>query len=61
MAELKAEEGGEEVRDYAQEILEDTFLRATEGDDYIGVQCYTRMHFGPTRLGRQRSRCADRP
>jgi len=47
MAEFKAEEGGEGVRDAAEEILENTFLRGTEGDDYVGVQCYTRMHFGP--------------
>jgi beta-glucosidase len=47
MAELEAGEGGEEARDAAQEILEDTFLRATGGDDFIGVQCYTRMRFGP--------------
>jgi beta-glucosidase len=47
MAELVAEPGGESVRDAAEEILEDTFLRATGGDDFIGVQCYTRMHFGP--------------
>jgi beta-glucosidase len=45
MAELVAEEGGEALRDAAQEVLEDTFLRATEGDDFVGVQCYTRMHF----------------
>ena len=31
----------------AQEILEDRFMRATEGDDFIGVQCYSRVHFGP--------------
>ncbi len=47
MDELVAEPGGETVRDAAQEILEDTFLRATGGDDFVGVQCYTRMHFGP--------------
>jgi len=47
MAELKAEEGGQAVRDAAEEILENTFLRATGGDDFVGVQCYTRMHFGP--------------
>jgi beta-glucosidase len=47
MAEMKAEEGGEVVRDAAEEILENTFLRGAEGDDFIGVQCYTRMHFGP--------------
>jgi beta-glucosidase len=48
MAEMKAEEGGEGVRDAAEEILENVFLRATNGDDFVGVQCYTRLHFGPT-------------
>ena len=47
MAELAAEEGGEEMRDAAAEVLEDMFLRATGGDDYIGVQGYTRLRFGP--------------
>lgn len=47
MAELKADEGGETIRDAAEEILENTFLRATEGDDFVGVQSYTRIHFGP--------------
>ena len=47
MAEIVADEGGEVLRDMAEEILEDTFLRAAEGDDFIGVQAYTRMHFGP--------------
>jgi beta-glucosidase len=45
MSEMKAEPGGEAVRDAAEDILENTFLRATGGDDFIGVQCYTRMHF----------------
>ena len=47
MAELVAEPGGQAVRDAAEEILEERFLRATEGDDFVGVQCYTRLHFGP--------------
>jgi beta-glucosidase len=47
MAELTAEEGGQSIRDAAEEILENTFLRATDDDDFIGVQCYTRIHFGP--------------
>jgi beta-glucosidase len=47
MAELVAEDGGEGVRDAAAEVLEDMFLRATTGDDYIGVQGYTRLRFGP--------------
>jgi beta-glucosidase len=47
MAEITAEPGGESLRDAAEEVLENTFLRATAGDDFVGVQCYTRMHFGP--------------
>ncbi|MGA7416417.1 MAG: family 1 glycosylhydrolase [Acidimicrobiales bacterium] len=47
MAELQAVEGGEEVRAAAQEILEDTFLREVGGDDFVGVQGYTRIRFGP--------------
>jgi beta-glucosidase len=47
MAELTADEGGETVRDAAEEILENRFLRGTQGDDFVGVQCYTRIHFGP--------------
>jgi beta-glucosidase len=45
MAEIVAEEGGEALAAGAEEVLENTFLRATEGDDFVGVQCYTRMHF----------------
>ncbi|MGH3578131.1 MAG: family 1 glycosylhydrolase, partial [Mycobacterium sp.] len=51
MAENVADEGGEVTRDMAEEILEDTFLRAAEGDDFVGVQAYTRMHFGPEGVG----------
>jgi len=47
MDEMVAEPGGDAVLDAAHEILEDRFLRATQGDDFIGVQCYSRMHFGP--------------
>jgi beta-glucosidase len=47
MAELVADEGGDPVRDAAEEILENGFLRATAGDDFVGVQCYTRIHLGP--------------
>jgi len=45
MAEIVADEGGEALRDGAEEMLENVFLRATEGDDFVGVQCYTRLHF----------------
>jgi beta-glucosidase len=47
MAEITADEGGESLRDAAEEMLENVFLRATAEDDFVGVQCYTRMHFGP--------------
>ena len=47
MAEIVADEGGEALRDGAEEMLENVYLRATAGDDFVGVQCYTRMHFGP--------------
>ena len=50
MAEITAEEGGEALREAAEEMLENVFLRATDGDDFVGVQCYTRMHFGPDGL-----------
>jgi len=48
MEELVAGEGGEGTRDAAEAILEDTFLAATDGDDFIGVQCYERTVLGPT-------------
>jgi beta-glucosidase len=47
MSENVATAGGEVTRDMAEEVLENTFLRACEGDDFVGVQAYTRMHFGP--------------
>ena len=47
MEELVAAEGGEQTRDAAEQILEDTFLQATGGDDFIGVQCYERTILGP--------------
>jgi beta-glucosidase len=50
MAEIVADEGGAARRDAAEEMLENVFLRATAGDDFVGVQCYTRLHFGPDGL-----------
>jgi beta-glucosidase len=47
MDEMVADPGGEVVLEAAEEILEERFMRATEGDDFIGVQCYSRVHFGP--------------
>ena len=53
-----AEPGGESLRDAAEEVLENVFLRATDGDDFVGVQCYTRMHFGPDGQAPERPRRA---
>jgi len=47
MEELVAGEGGEGTRDAAEQILENTFLEATGGDDFVGVQCYERTILGP--------------
>ena len=48
MEELVAGEGGQATRDAAEQILENTFLEATGGDDFVGVQCYERTVLGPT-------------
>jgi len=48
MEELVAGEGGQGTRDAAEQILENSFLDATAGDDFVGVQCYERTVLGPT-------------
>ena len=47
-------DGGEERLDRMRRSTEDVFLEATAGDDFVGVQCYTRMRVGPD--GRARAR-----
>jgi len=39
--------GGEAERDRYRRDMEDVFLEATRGDDFVGVQCYSRNRFGP--------------
>jgi beta-glucosidase len=39
--------GGEVHVDEARSMLEDEFLEGARGDDFLGVQCYTRLRFGP--------------
>ena len=39
--------GGEERLERIRRPTEDVFLEATAGDDFVGVQCYTRMRVGP--------------
>jgi beta-glucosidase len=47
MTDYQAAEGGEAQRDKIRRDMEDIFLEATEGDDFLGVQTYTRMLIGP--------------
>jgi beta-glucosidase len=47
MTDYQAEPGGEERLERIRASMEDVFLEATEGDDFVGVQCYTRMRVGP--------------
>jgi beta-glucosidase len=47
MTEYQAVPGGEERRDRIRRSMEDVFLEATEGDDFVGVQTYSRMRVGP--------------
>ena len=39
--------GGEEARDRARKRCVDDFLDITKGDDFVGVQTYTRSTYGP--------------
>ena len=54
MAEITADAGRRVLRDAAEEMLENVFLRATEGDDFVGVQCYTADAFRSRGPGRER-------
>jgi beta-glucosidase len=47
MSDLQAVAGGEARRDAAQREAHDVFLEATRGDDFVGVQNYSRTRFGP--------------
>jgi beta-glucosidase len=47
MFDLQAEPGAEEIRDRALAESSDVFLQAAHGDDFVGVQCYTRQRVGP--------------
>ncbi len=50
MADYQAVDGGEAKRDQIVRSMEDVFLDATEGDDFLGVQVYTRERVGPDGL-----------
>ena len=48
MADYQAVDGRRGQRDARARAMEDVYLDATEGDDFIGVQTYSRMRSGPT-------------
>ena len=50
MHEYEALPGGEAMVAMVVEEMEDKYLAATAGDDYVGVQCYTKLQFGPEGL-----------
>jgi beta-glucosidase len=50
MSDYQAVDGGEAVRDRERRDMEDVFLAATAGDDFVGVQTYTRLRVGPDGL-----------
>jgi beta-glucosidase len=46
MTEHQAVDGGEAMLEQTQRMMEDVFLDATAGDDFFGVQTYSRMRVG---------------
>jgi beta-glucosidase len=47
MSDYQAVDGGESKRDHIRRSMEDVFLEATAGDDFFGVQTYSRDRVGP--------------
>lgn len=47
MDDYQAVDGGESKRDQIRRSMEDVFLEATTGDDFVGVQTYSRSRIGP--------------
>jgi beta-glucosidase len=47
MSDYQVLEGGEAKRDEIRGMLEDVYLDAVEGDDFVGVQTYSRARIGP--------------
>jgi len=47
MTDCQAAEGGAAKVDEIRAVMEDVFLDATEGDDFVGVQTYSRQVIGP--------------
>ncbi len=47
MFDYQAVAGGDVERDRYRRDMEDIFLEAARADDFLGVQCYSRMRIGP--------------
>lgn len=47
LLDMQSEPGGEALRDAAEQAIEGQFLESVRGDDFVGVQTYTRVRFGP--------------
>ncbi len=47
LTDYQAAPAGKAVRDAADRLVHGQFLEAAKGDDFIGVQTYTRTRFGP--------------
>jgi beta-glucosidase len=47
MSDYQAVDGGESRRDRIRRNMEDVYLEAARGDDFIGVQTYSRTRVGP--------------
>jgi len=47
MFDCQAVPGGEAERDRYRHDMEDVFLEVARSDDFLGLQCYSRMRFGP--------------
>jgi beta-glucosidase len=50
MQEWEAAEGGEALVEMMRGEMEDEYLRSLDGDDFLGVQCYTKIQLGPEGL-----------
>ncbi len=50
MQEYEALPGGEDLVNMIRHEMEDEYLRALDDDDYVGVQCYTKLLIGPEGL-----------
>ena len=50
MHEFEAAPGGEDLVEAFRHEMEDEYLSTLDGDDYVGVQCYTKIIIGPEGL-----------